>query len=90
MCSCVALIHNSLYHPKDDRTVNFDRIDNIITEFPSPSIHICGDFNIHHKKWLIHSNKTNEEGNYYRDFSITYEQTQIIEELIRVLHARGQ
>lgn len=43
-----------------------DRFHNIFTEFPSVSVHICGEFNIQNKDWLVHSNKTDEEGRYCR------------------------
>lgn len=65
--SHVTLIHSAtfvfvLYRPLDDGTVTFDRItertDNFLTEFPSASFHISGDFNIHHKEWFVRSNRT--------------------------------
>lgn len=94
MCICMELIYNTnfiltLYNPQDNGTVMFDRItnmiDNIFTEYTSARFHISGDFNILHKEWLVHSNKTDEESRYCRDFFITYGLTQIIEELTHAL-----
>lgn len=42
--------------------------------------HISGNFNIRHKAWLLHSNKT-DKVRYCRDQSIAYELVRIIEEL---------
>lgn len=89
MCFYVALILSTtfvfaLYCPQNEETVIFsdisEKIDNILTQFPSASFHNCGDFNIHHKEWIVHSNKTDFEGRYCRDYSIAYELTQIIGE----------
>lgn len=52
-----------------------ETIDNIFYEYPSVNIRIRGDFNIHHKEGLAHSNKTDKEGRYSRDVSIVYELT---------------
>lgn len=50
----------------------------------------CSDFNFYHKVWFGYSNKTDEEGRYCRSFSITYQLTQIIEELTQVWNTMGQ
>lgn len=43
----------------DDGIAMFDsiaeKIDDTFSVHPSVSIHIYGDFNIHHKEWLDHS-----------------------------------
>lgn len=75
-------LHHSLSSTEADRTLTFneivERIHSIFSEPPPPvSIHICGNFNIHPKECLVHSNKTEQEGRYSRDFFIDYEQTQI-------------
>lgn len=44
-------------------------IDNILTEFPSASFYICGEFNIGHQECLVHVIKTNEEGKYFLETS---------------------
>lgn len=54
------------------------RTDDIHIEFHLARFHIRGDFNIHHKVWLVHTNKTDEEVIYWRDFSIAYDLTQFI------------
>lgn len=61
----------------------------IIFSLTSTRFHIFGGFNIYHKEWLVHSNKTNAEGKYCRDFSIAYELTQIIREPTQVLDKKG-
>lgn len=37
---------------------------NIFSIHPSITIHICDDFNIHHKEWLVHSSSTYEDRKY--------------------------
>lgn len=73
----VTLIHRTtfvfaLYCRQDEGTVIFDRIsekiDSILAQFFSATVHICGNFNIGHKEWLVHSNKT-DEGKYCRDLN---------------------
>lgn len=68
--------------PQDERTVTFDKrsekINDIFSEHPSTSSHICGDFTIYPKLLLVHSNKTIEEVRYCQDFSITYKLIQIV------------
>lgn len=49
---------------------------------------MCGDFNIHHNEWLVHSNKNDFEGRYCRDFAIAYELTQMIGEPTWVLETK--
>lgn len=53
-------------------------MDDILSDQPSASIHIYGDFNIHHKEWWVPSSNS-EEGRYYHDFSIAYELTKIVD-----------
>lgn len=43
------------------------------------SIHIYGEFNIHHKEWAAHSNKTVGEAKLRFDFYIAYELTRILD-----------
>lgn len=57
------------------------KIDGFLFVHPSATVYICGNFNIH-KEWQVHSNRTNEEGKYCHDFSITYKLAQIIESLL--------
>lgn len=55
-CFLVTLIHISfiftVQYPLNDRIVMFDRkLRNILSDYPSVSIHIYSDFNIHHKEF---------------------------------------
>lgn len=54
------------------------------------TIPICGDFDIHQKEWLVHSNITDEEWKYCHDFSSTfYELCQVVGKPIRVPDTTG-
>lgn len=68
MCFCVAVVHSTSF-------IFLKKNDVKLYEHHSASIHVCGDFSIHHKGWLIYSNKTGEEGRYYQDFPIVDEHT---------------
>ena len=93
MCFRVALLHSTafiftLYRPQDDGCSVIDhiadQIDKIYSDYPSANIHVCGDFNVHHEEWLVHSNKTDPEGRICYDFSIAYELTQIVDKPTRI------
>ena len=95
MCFRVALVQSTsyiftLYRPQHDTDGNvlFDQIaekvDQILTECPSANIHICGDFNVHHKDWLTHSNTTDTAGRHCHDFAMAYGLTQIVDVPTRV------
>lgn len=43
------------------------------------TIHICDDFNIHDKEWLVYWKMTDKEWKYCYDFSIGYKLSQIID-----------
>ena len=99
MCFRVALLQSTafiftLYRPQTDGVAIFDsiaeNIDSVLVDHPSASIHLCGDFNIHHKEWLIHSNCTDEEGRYCHSFAIAYDLTQIVDKPTRVPDVVGQ
>lgn len=87
----VALIHSmpfvfTLYSPQDNATVK-DRITKKIDNTSSlfiPQLHFCGDFNIHYKVWLFHSNRTDAEWKLYNLYK-TYELTQIVNKPTLVL-----
>lgn len=74
----------ALFCLQDERSVILDRIseriDTILPKYLSVNFQICGDLNVQHKELLVYWNKTDEEGRYYRAFSIAYELTQNIEE----------
>lgn len=64
LISTFSLLIFTLNRTQDDGTVIIRisvKSDNILTEYHSASFHICVDFSIHHKEWLIHSNTTDEE-----------------------------
>ena len=73
----------ALYRPQHDGVVLFDsiaeKIDSIMSVYPSASIHVCGDFNVHHQEWLVHSNKTTAEGRHCHEFALAYDLTQIVD-----------
>ena len=88
MCIRVALVHTTayiffLYRPSNDNlaVVNniSDKIDQLLTENPSASIHLCGDFNVHNKDWLTFSNKITREGLECQNFAIAHNLTQLID-----------
>ena len=83
----VALLHSTsfiifLYRPCQGGPVIFDsisgKIDEILSDYPSANIPICGDFNIHHKDWLTHSRVTDPEGIKCFNFSVAHDLTQIV------------
>ena len=98
MCFRVALVHSTsfiftLYRPQKDGSILFDRIaekiDSIMVDYPYANIHVCGDFNVHHKEWLC-SNHTSEEGKQCHEFSTIYGLTQIVKGPTRVPDVKGQ
>ena len=99
MCFRLALLHSTafiftLYRPQDDGCAVIDKIasqiDKILANHPSANIHICGDFNVHHEEWLVHSNKTDTEGRHCHDFSVAYELSQIIDSPTHIPDVVGQ
>lgn len=63
MCFLVSIVNRmsfvlAVYLPRDDGIAMFERIaekiDGIFSVSPSVTIDSCGDFNIHHKVWLVH------------------------------------
>ena len=87
MCFRMALLHSTsfiifLYRPCQGGSVIFDnisgKIDEILSDYPSANIHICGDFNVHHKDWLTHSRVTDPEGIECFNFSVAHDLTQIV------------
>ena len=39
-----------------------DKIDSLITKYPSAEIAVFGDFNVQHTEWLVHSRTTDTNG----------------------------
>ena len=53
-------------------------IDEILLINPSANVFAFGDFNIHHKDWLIHSGGTDGPGELCNNFSISNDRTQMV------------
>ena len=45
---------------------------------PSANVFVFGDFNVHHKKWLIYSCRTDRPGKLCHNFSISNDLTQMV------------
>ena len=87
MCFRMALLHSTsfiifLYRPCRSGSEIFDsiseKVDEILAKYPAALIHICGDFNVHHEDWLVHSRFTDPEGIECFNFSVAHDLTQII------------
>ena len=100
MCFRIALVQSTsyiftLYRPQNDADGDVlmdqiaEKVDLILTECPSANIHICGDFNVHHKEWLIHSNTTDAPGRQCHDFAMAFGLTQIVDVPTRVPDRKG-
>ena len=100
MCFKVALAQGTsfiftLYRPQNDTDGDIlldqiaEQVDLILTKFPSANIHICGDFNVHHKDWLIHSNHTDAPGRQCFEFAAASGLTQIVDVPTRVPDRAG-
>ena len=83
MCSCLALLHSTiyvyfLYHsPSSQNSAIFDAISNSIalalSRHPTAEIIVFGDFNVHHKEWLIRSHSTDAPGVSAFNFALSYD-----------------
>ena len=60
------------------------QIDHINQRYPSAEVIILGDFNVHNKSWLTHSNKTDPEGIMAEHFAISHNLTQLVNEPTRI------
>ena len=83
----MALVHTTAfvlfrYRPSDDNLAVVStistKIEQIVIANPSARIHLCGDFNVHNKDWLVFSNKTTQEGIDCYNLAIGHDLTQII------------
>lgn len=63
--------------------------DVILADHSSDSIPIHGNFNVHHKEQLLHSNKSEEQDKYYHAFSIAYKLIQIMDDPTHVPDIAG-
>ena len=53
-------------------------IDEALSINPSANVFVFGDFNVHHKDWLIYSCRTNRPGELCYNFSISNDFTQMV------------
>ena len=53
-------------------------IDEVLSINPSANLFVFGDFNVHHKDWLIYSGGTDRPGELCYNFSISHDLTQIV------------
>ena len=60
------------------------QVDHINQRYPSAEVIILGDFNVHNKSWLTHSNKTDPEGIMAEHFAISHNLTQLVNEPTRI------
>lgn len=56
-----------------------EKVDAILSDHSSAFL--FGNFSVYHEKWLAHSYKSNEEGRYCYNFSVTFELMQIMDKL---------
>jgi len=61
-----------------------DRIDSLITKYPSAEIAVFGDFNVHHTEWLVHSRTTDTNGQATQAFAVSQNLHQIVSSPTRV------
>ena len=52
--------------------------DEVLSINPSANMFVLGDFNIHHKDWLIYFGGANRSANFYYNFSILNDLTQMV------------
>ena len=53
-------------------------IDEVLSINPSANVFVFGDFNVHHKDWLIYSGGTDRPGELCYNFSISNDLTQMV------------
>ena len=53
-------------------------MDDVLSTNPSANVFAFGDFNVHHKYWLIYSNRTDRSGEFCHNFSISNDLTQMV------------
>ena len=49
-----------------------------LSRHPTVDIMVVGDFNVHHKEWLVHSHSTDASGVSAFNFAMSHDLTQII------------
>ena len=88
LCFRLALLHSVSYFfflyrsPSSSFCTVFDsissNIDEVLSINPSANVFVFGDFNVHHKDWLIYSGGTDRPGELCYNFSISNNLTQIV------------
>ena len=53
-------------------------VDEVLSINPSANVFVFGDFNLHHKDWLIYSGGTDRPGERCYDFAISNDLTQMV------------
>ena len=61
-------------------------IDEVLSIDPSANIFVFGDFNVHHKDWLIYSDGTDRPDEFCYNFSISSDLTQMVNFPTWILH----
>ena len=90
----LALLHSVSYlfflyrSPSSALCTVFDsissNIDEVLSINPSANVFVFGDFNVHHKDWLIYSGGTNRPGEFCYNFCISNDLTQMVNFLKRI------
>ena len=88
LCFRLALLHSVSYFfflyrsPSSALCTVFDsvssNIDEVLSINPSGNVFVFGDFNVHHKNWLLYSGRTNQPGELCYIFSVSNDLTQMV------------
>ena len=88
ICFRLALVHSVSYFfflhrsPSSSSCMVFDSIASNIVEVlsinPSANVFVFGDFNVHHKDWLIYSGGTDRPGEFCHNFSTSNDLIQMV------------
>ena len=88
LCFGLALLHSVSYFfflyrsPSSALCTVFDsissNIDEVLSINPSANVFVFGDFNVHHKDWLIYSSGTDRPGELCYNFSFSNDLTQMV------------
>lgn len=94
MCFRLALLHSTIYlyflyrSPLSQNSAIFgaifNSIDLALSRHPTAEIMVFGDFNVHHKEWLVHSHSTDTSGVSAFNFALSQDLTQIISAPTRI------
>ena len=56
-----------------------DKIDRLLSKYPSAEVAVFGDFNVHNTEWLVHSRTTDVNGQAAHAFAVSHNLTQIVD-----------